>query len=980
MHDMVNLNATQFIYNPTENRFCTLKGHVYAHLAEAPSLTSTIWNREVPYPADERIIEVMERVSLPEINSNNLDNSRDSTVTSNSGNPSAAASEETSTPPPVSAVHRIQPNAAPPMGSVESAARVLTGADTYVNAHSNVLEFAVQRGPSPADSLPDLESISSSSSDFEFSDFEYRIVEPCTTCGGPQHRRIDDCPNWTLPSSSTKEHDLRNEDEVKTARKSIESTPKAPSLTLGFTPIMDNPLHREPPRPDTPDPFARSQDTNTILESMRGMLGLHNPTPADPEKMMEMARIAAHQAHEAYEFFHQKAEERRQRQVRAEYSTQYVQTSQIVAQMFTTMLQNYRPPFAMGLGMQTAMNDGGRREAGRSTAYIHTDASAQTASWHLDPRRGTRAVPPILDSSEDQPTPTLSEVDVRLEAIRAARPTNEISETSTLASPYTDRSVESDEEFFDPRAIIDAAVRRVITEDSRQSLSTSTFTSEGEEVPFPGTSVSPSETPSEAGSFDGDDAEIDGLTPAEFLQTVVETTGIQPQYDRYPEGNDSQLCSHLEAWSEAQMTRELHLSRWDAAHVHSDWDRAQVIIQQTFGPLLKTSDTDLRLLRQNVRPRYGQVPETPGSYIRSHTIPAGSLLFAENYSTAKDDPTLVSDTEPDPTQSPTSLDFSLNTPALPVPCSVTSFSSSVDSGPSDRENRDKRKTSGSGTSTVERPRKRYRKFDGESLRQTVIHSEAIKATHLVDPDVLADLADFRYFVLHGVELAQDMLVRQKADVRGATEYFFGEHNWADNVGSSTLQHSTTQRPHHSLFHDIETAKISIIQSLLRAYNYADLAHRLGHFLSLQFRDTYVLGIILDAGILDRYSPRSSPALWDSDMPDSSDEDMEGLTLGYPTEPRPDPVHVHPEPPERRALAAEVRKQEAGNNATHKRKENTMEVIPTASLAPTRVEEAATCAAARELVTYMPIGAFDSNEDADAEGEMCYRRIGESSAH
>ncbi|KAJ7724435.1 hypothetical protein DFH07DRAFT_971199 [Mycena maculata] len=479
------------------------------------------------------------------------------------------------------------------MGSVESAALVLTGADTYVNEHSNVLEFAVQRGPSPADSIPDLESISSSSSDFEFSDFEYRIVEPCTSRGGPQHRRIDDCPNWTLPPSSTKEHDLRNEDEDKTAQKSIESTPKAPALTLGFTPIMDNPLHREPPRPDTPDPFARSQDTNTILESMCGMLGLHNPMAADPEKMMEMACIAVHQAHEAYEFFHQKAEERRQRQIKAESSVQ--------------------PPFAMGLGMRTAMND-----------------------------------------------------------------------------------------------------------------------------------------------------------------------------------------------------------------------------------------------------------------------------------------------------------------------------------------------------------------------------EAIKATHLVDPNVLADLADFRYFVLHGVELAQDMLVHQKADVRGATKYFFGEHNWADNVGSNTLHYSTTQRPRHSLFHDLETAKISIIQSLLRAYNYADLAHRLGHFLSLQFRDTYVLGIILDAGILDHYSPRSSPALWASDMSISSDKDMEGLTLGYPAEPGSESVHAHPEPPERHALATEVWKQEAGNKAAHERK-NTMEVVPTASLAPARVEEAATRAAARELATYTPIGAFDSNEDADAEGKMCYGRTGESSA-
>ncbi|KAJ7730494.1 hypothetical protein DFH07DRAFT_764843 [Mycena maculata] len=295
------------------------------------------------------------------------------------------------------------------------------------------------------------------------------------------------------------------------------------------------------------------------------------------------------------------------------------------------------------------------------------------------------------------------------------------------------------------------------------------------------------------------------------------------------------------------MARELHLSRWDAAHVHGDWDRAHNIITRSFGPLLESTNKSSRFFRDTSltthgnMPRYGHYPETPGS---SDTTGAGG--------TSTTSIAAVSDTEPDPTQSSTSLDFSMTTPASTVLCSSSNLGHSVDGGASDR---DKRKGIGSGTSTVDRPRKRSR-------------YQAIKATHLVDPEVLADLADFRYFVLHGVELAQDMLVRQKADVRGATQYFLDEHQWLVETRAHSLRNSTARRPRHSLFHDIETAKLNIIESLLRAYNYADLAQRLSSFLSLEFRNTYALGIILDAGIIDGYSPHASPALWESD-PDQS---------------------------------------------------------------------------------------------------------------
>ncbi|KAJ6549314.1 hypothetical protein DFH09DRAFT_1087065 [Mycena vulgaris] len=61
VHDIVNLNSVQILYNRTDEQPCTFTGHLYSHLIQAPSSATTIWPLEVPYPSDEHIKEVMEQ-------------------------------------------------------------------------------------------------------------------------------------------------------------------------------------------------------------------------------------------------------------------------------------------------------------------------------------------------------------------------------------------------------------------------------------------------------------------------------------------------------------------------------------------------------------------------------------------------------------------------------------------------------------------------------------------------------------------------------------------------------------------------------------------------------------------------------------------------------------------------------------------------------------------------------------------------------
>ncbi|KAJ7713408.1 hypothetical protein DFH07DRAFT_974743 [Mycena maculata] len=121
--------------------------------------------------------------------------------------------------------------------------------------------------------------------------------------------------------------------------------------------------------------------------------------------------------------------------------------------------------------------------------------------------------------------------------------------------------------------------------------------------------------------------------------------------------------------------------------------------------------------------------------------------------------------------------------------------------------------------------------------------------------------------------------------------------------------------------------------------------------------------LINAGIIDGYSPHASPALWNSD-PESSDNEMEGLTLGYPTNVESEPTTISPKISARRAAGNKEWQEET-------RTEDFMDGISSSPIAAARVDEGTTRAVARELATYTPIGAFDSEKDADAEGEMCY---------
>ncbi|KAJ7441402.1 hypothetical protein B0H11DRAFT_524099 [Mycena galericulata] len=322
-------------------------------------------------------------------------------------------------------------------------------------------------------------------------------------------------------------------------------------------------------------------------------------------------------------------------------------------------------------------------------------------------------------------------------------------------------------------------------------------------------------------------------TTDEFIQIVTEATGIQPRWD-LRDGTDSEMGQALFYWVDSQMGREDASRQWETAQVGESWERARQLI---YGPLRTLLDFN-RMAAESFHRRSSLLVGSPSS-----------------------------DTAPNISQSPTSLDFSLPSSA-PVPYSSFPTCTNIDernAGLGASNSGDKRKPSNSEPSSPEPPHKRF-------------------SAQLAEPEILGQLAGARRYILYGAQCVQDMLVRERADFRAATQRYLDENGWIIDYGLSPPRFTATTRPGHALLLDYETAKLRIIHSILQERHYPGLAWALNDILRLRFRDEYALASLLSAGYLEAYPPEaSSPEYWQMGNSDSSDNSPGRDSLGYPSD-------------------------------------------------------------------------------------------------
>jgi hypothetical protein len=850
-HDMVNLNSLLLINNRHDGHPSLITGHSYTHLIAAPTSASQIWHLEVPYPADARIREAMDSFT-PFAASNEI-----SAALVPPGPVLAHATLETPT------AAREAPTEAPP------ASPSVRRPDSPVPRHdgrrsvsppsySVVFGVVIPSRESTPSSLPDLIPISSSEE--EGSDEEGEL---CPRCFQSRHSNIDDCSAWRnfsrndtnngMPYLETPINLMSNAGkyEAPATTTSTETTPRVAGLQLGFTPIMDNPAASS--SESVPPAFDTEAPRSTIaLSSLRDILGCDPTKPENFLKIRNVAHLASMQASEAAAMFdkHYAEYEQQQERLKQESSaideygrqkrTQQPEESAAyvlhpsTTQSMTNLLLTRRGSFEMGLGRRQETSKQKERESA-GTATVDPRIATDRASRPEASTRIMNQSPMIRDDSDDQPTPALSDLEY-------ITPLTSLS-ISENASPATERSVESDEE-CDPREVINAALRRIAVISP--------------EVEFQSPPASPAIDAVPDHSFTEDMATDDAasINTMEFLNTAASNTGIDINFQQR-DSIDFSLGEYINHWVEEQMAREDFTRRWDSDFSIEPWNIARDL---AYGPLRHLLDfptmaaENMRDLERNVA-RY-------------------STLYGPLSTPSARPDTPASDSIPNPAQSPTSLDFSL--PATPeVPSISNSMSTTVDSDVPEGNGirAGKRRTEQrSGVSTADRPKKRFRKWRGDSLFRAVIHQEAIKASHLADPGVLRQLAHICRCMLEGSRRVEEVLVREKSDFRGARQQFYRENDWIFDHRGNLQPYAVCRRLNHALLSDAEAARLQTVHILLRP-TYPELAWVLHNLLRLKFRDTYAITQLLASSVLDELANAHAEG-WDSVISSDSDPDAE----------------------------------------------------------------------------------------------------------
>ncbi|KAJ7817888.1 hypothetical protein B0H13DRAFT_1922610 [Mycena leptocephala] len=268
VHDLVNLNAVQVLYNKEDGK-----------PFQSPSATSTVWPLEVPYPSDARIQQVMEKFKP-------LDHR---------GRESANAPDNPSEEKTAGVSSQTVVTQADQSGSFNESLMEGHNSDSF-DSQLQYLHYPDEESSmyvhktreSTPDSLPDLESVSSSE-------------EPS--------------PAWSLPSESGmlisdegKIFDSHWEIDQSIASTAYPTPRESPvpalreAMQQGNSGSVTVPLVTVPPAAINPVALQLQNLTREelIIRNLHEVLGLDPTEPQNWTKIQEVARVAEQQAHEAF--------------------------------------------------------------------------------------------------------------------------------------------------------------------------------------------------------------------------------------------------------------------------------------------------------------------------------------------------------------------------------------------------------------------------------------------------------------------------------------------------------------------------------------------------------------------------------------------------------------------------------------------------------------------------------------------------------
>ncbi|KAJ7130389.1 hypothetical protein C8R44DRAFT_872199 [Mycena epipterygia] len=272
-------------------------------------------------------------------------------------------------------------------------------------------------------------------------------------------------------------------------------------------------------------------------------------------------------------------------------------------------------------------------------------------------------------------------------------------------------------------------------------------------------------------------------------------------------------------------------------------------------------------------------------------------------------------TSPDPSQSPTSLKFSLPTTsesaaALSDAGVESNEEGAVDDADGSACGEKRKNLHGEAEGGFQKGScKKRRKFQGDLLRRTVIKNEAIKATNL-DAYSLQMFAGVQLAMLEGVRRIEGMAWQRYGVPEVCAYYPDIERTCAKDRSTVAYKHHLPNTyVRHPLLFDLEAAKFHALWSVLQHNKRYTLANLLSEVLTIRLRDEYALSHLLNAGHLEHHYPDAYSRYWellpgadeypdahldcmdtDSDKDDSDYSDDENFQLpscfelGYPNYP------------------------------------------------------------------------------------------------
>ncbi|KAF8178525.1 hypothetical protein K438DRAFT_1769355 [Mycena galopus ATCC 62051] len=130
-------------------------------------------------------------------------------------------------------------------------------------------------------------------------------------------------------------------------------------------------------------------------------------------------------------------------------------------------------------------------------------------------------------------------------------------------------------------------------------------------------------------------------------------------------------------------------------------------------------------------------------------------------------------------------------------------------------------------------RKKTSRFCGDSMRQSVVTREALRASGLTETAAIRLFAGVRHAILEMGILTEEMVWPRFGITKESLPVYF---------------------QHHPLLFDLEAAKLQTMWRVLQRNGREELAHILQELLSIRLRDDYVVSRMLSAGFLDYNYP------------------------------------------------------------------------------------------------------------------------------